>query len=264
MRPVSQDAYWLIFLAVFVEQAGIPLPSAPVLIAAGTLAAEGRISPAAAAGIGLAASLLADSTWYALGRRYGTRVLGALCRISIEPDSCVRRTRNLFAQHGAWIIPIAKFLPGLSTVTPPLAGVAGVGWARFLLLDSGGFLALVLVLMGAGYVFRGPLGHFGRFLEDSGGWSILLIAAALLGYLGWKYARRRRVLADLDVPRVTPAALRTMLDAGETVVIVDLRHPGELDDEPRGLPGALRLQLRDLEGENLDLPRNREIVLYCT
>jgi membrane protein DedA with SNARE-associated domain len=263
MRSDSQETYWLIFLAVFAEQAGIPLPSAPVLIAAGTLAADGRISAAAAIGISLVASLLADSSWYALGRRYGTRVLGTLCRISIEPDSCVRTTLDRFTRNGAWLIPIAKFIPGLGTVAPPLAGVVGIGLPRFLLFDSAGFLGLVVALMSAGYVFRGPLGHLGQALALTGWWVILPIATVILAYLGWKYARRRRVLIDLDIPRVTPADLKTKLDAGEAVAIVDLRHSVELGGEPWALPGALRMQPHELEERDPGLAPDRDIVLYC-
>ena len=260
----SPDAYWVIFLAVFAEQAGLPLPSAPALIAAGALAAAGRISLWAALGVSLVASLLGDSLWYALGRRYGTRVLGFLCRVSIEPDSCVRNARDGFSRHGTWLLAVAKFIPGLNTVAAPLAGLSGMGVQRFLLLDSAGILALGLVLMSTGYALRGPFERLMRWVMGAGGWAVLPFVAALLAWLGWKYARRRRQLRDLRMARITPAELKAKLDAGEPVTIVDLRHSMEHGTNPPMLPGALRMPPQELEARYPEIPLDRDVVLYCT
>src|SRR5262245_8290979 len=216
-EPAAAEAYGLIFLAVFAEQIGLPLPSAPILIAAGTLAAAGTIDPLAAIVVSLAASLLADSIWYALGRRYGLRVLRFLCRLSLEPDSCVRRSQDGFARHGAWLVVLAKFVPGLATVAPPLAGVIRIGLPRFLLLDGTGFLVLVLALMGAGFAFSGPLERLGRMLAGAGVWAALPIAVVVLSWLTWKLIRRRRLLHELSGTRITPNELKAKLDAGEPV-----------------------------------------------
>lgn len=264
LEYLAQNAYVAIFMSVFVEQAGLPLPSAPALLAAGALAAAGRINFGVALCVSLVASLLADSIWYTLGRRYGRRVLTFLCRISIEPDHCVRSTQEGFARHGAGLLVLAKFIPGLNTVASPLAGVVGMTLRRFLLFDSMGILALSLVLTSAGYSLRGPLGRLARWLVGIGGWAALLLAVVLLAYLGWKYARRWRALHELRIARVTPVDLKAKLDAGNPVVIIDLRHSLELEGASPTLPGAIRMQPRELATRHAEIPHDRDIVLFCT
>jgi len=238
------------------------LPSAPVVIAAGALAGTGRIGLGEALAVILVAALLADSLWYMLGKRYGARVLGFLCRVSLEPDSCVRNTQEGFARHGPWLIVTSKFVPGLNTVTPPLAGVVDIG--RFLILDSLGILVQSLALIGAGYSLSGPFGRLARWLAEAGGRAALILAGVPLAYIGWKYARRRRILRELRTARVMPADLKAKLDAGEPVFIVDLRHHMGVQVEVSTLPGALRMQPHELEARHSEIPRDRDVVLYCT
>jgi membrane protein DedA with SNARE-associated domain len=262
LEALARHGYVVLFTAVFSEQVGLPLPSAPVIIAAGALAWSGRLNLPAIVGVVLAASLLADSLWYMLGRRYGSRVLGFLCRLSIEPDSCVRDTEDGFARHGAWLIAISKFVPGLNTAAPPLAGVVGIGITEFLLIDSAGIFAQSLVLAGSGYFLNEAFGRFAAFLVDIRGWALLLLGAALGAYIGWKYGRRRRALRKLRVDRVTAAELKAMLDAEEPVTIIDLRHRLAQEREP-ALPGALLMHQEAIEAWSRDVPPGREIVLYC-
>jgi membrane protein DedA with SNARE-associated domain len=262
LEALARHGYVVVFAAVFCEQVGLPLPSAPVIIAAGTLAWSGRLSMPGVVGVVLVASLLADALWYALGHRYGTRVLGFLCRLSIEPDTCVRNTEDGFARHGAWLIAISKFVPGLNTAAPPLAGVVGIGLAKFLLIDSTGIVAQALVLAGAGYLLNGPFGRLAALLAGIGGWALVPFAAALGAYLGWKYARRRRALRNLKVERVPPAEVKAMLDAGKPVTIIDLRHRLAQERDP-ALPGALLMRSEEIEAWSRDIPPGREIVLYC-
>ena len=185
LEYLAQNAYMVIFMTVFAEQVGLPLPAGPVLVSAGALAAAGRISLVRALLVSLLASLLGDLLWYMLGRRYGKRILAFLCSVSMEPDHCVRSTQDGFARHGPWLLVVAKFVPGLSTVAPPLAGVVRITMSRFLLLDSVGILALSLILMGAGYWIGGPLGRLARWFAGTGGWAVLLLVATFLAYLGW-------------------------------------------------------------------------------
>ncbi len=128
----------LVFVAVFLEQMGLPLPVVPLLLAAGALAATGQFNLVTGFGLTVLACLIADTVWFYLGRYRGQRVLGLLCRISLEPDSCVRRTQNVFTRYGLRGLLVSKFVPGLSTVAPPLAGMSGVGAGRFLLVDGVG------------------------------------------------------------------------------------------------------------------------------
>ena len=264
LEYLARNGYLVIFLAVLAEQLGIPLPSAPLVIAAGALAGTGRMGLPEALAVILAASLLADSLWYALGKRYGERVLGYLCRVSLEPDSCVRKTHDGFARHGQWLIVIAKFVPGLNTVTPPLAGVVGIGMPRFLMLDTLGILVQSLILMGAGFSLRGPFGRLASWLAEAGGRAALFLVAVPLAWACWKYARRRWILRGLRTARVMPAELKAKLDAGESVFIVDLRqHIGRPLELPT-LPGALRMQPHELEARHTEIPRDRDVVLFCT
>ena len=264
LESLARNGYVIIFLAVFAEQLGIPLPSAPLVLAAGALAGAGRMGLVEALAVILAAALLADSLWHTLGRHYGLRVLGFLCRVSLEPDSCVRRTQEGFARHGPWLIVASKFVPGLNTVTPPLAGVVGIGLARFLLLDALGTLAQSMALLGAGYSLAGPFGRLARWVAETGGRAALVLVAAFLAYVGWKYARRRRVLRQLRMARIVPSDLKAKLDAGEPVFIVDLRQQTGSPAKVPALPGALRMQPHELEARHSEIPRDREVVLYCT
>src|SRR5882724_964754 len=149
----------VLFAAVFVEQMGVPLPAAPWLLAAGALIGTGKMNWVTALGGAALGSLLADLIWFYLGRLYGNRVLGLLCRISLEPDSCVRRTQNVFTRYGMRGVVVAKFIPGLSTLAPPLAGSSGVSASRFFLFDGAGSL-----LYGGGFILVGIL--FSHQLEQ--------------------------------------------------------------------------------------------------
>src|SRR6267142_285330 len=141
----------VLFAAVFIEQLGLPLPATPWLLAAGALIGTGKMNGAVALAAAVIGSLVADLIWFYLGRHYGNRVLNLLCRISLEPDSCVRRTQDVFTRYGMRGVVVAKFIPGLSTLAPPLAGSSGVGAPRFFFFDGLGSLlyAGCFILVGA-------------------------------------------------------------------------------------------------------------------
>ena len=145
--------YLLLFLWVFVEQIGIPLPATPVLLAAGALSAQGQISFIEALIVGVAASLTADSTWFLIGRRYGHHVLRILCKLSFEPTTCVRKTQDSFGRRRAVTLMIAKFVPGLATLAPPVAGENGMGFVFFLFFDGIGATLWVGAILAAGRFF---------------------------------------------------------------------------------------------------------------
>src|SRR5437867_2515379 len=133
----------VLFAAVFIEQIGVPLPAAPWLLAAGALAGTGKMNWVVALTAAAFGSVLADLIWFYLGRHRGQRVLSLLCRISLEPDSCVRRTQGFFTRYGMKGVVAAKFIPGLSTLAPPLAGSTGVSAPRFLFFDGLGSVLYV-------------------------------------------------------------------------------------------------------------------------
>ena len=254
----------LLFMTVLLEQAGLPLPATPLLLAAGALAAAGKMSVWLAIGLPVLASLPGDLLWYCLGRRSGNRALRLLCRISLEPDSCVRRTEDVFARHGVSSLLVAKFVPGLSTVTPPLAGMFGVGVPRFLLYDALGALFWSESFVGLGYLLSNQLGRAGAYAVRMGTTAGALLAAAAAGYVLFKWAEREWVKRRLRVARITAEELRRMLDAGEDVFIVDLRHAVDAQADPSAIPGAVRMTPEELDHRHPEIPRTRDIVLYCT
>jgi membrane protein DedA with SNARE-associated domain len=249
---------------VFAEQAGVPVPSLPLLLAAGALAGSHQLNIFASLFIVALAAVSADSIWYQLGLRKGIKVLQFLCKISIEPDSCVRRTEGVFSKQGARSLIFAKFLPGLSTVAPPLAGVFQMRLRRFLLFDAAGSLLWGATFLGLGYAFSGEIERIAERAASLGGWLIVVLLAAFASYLGYKFIARRRFMRELRIARITVEELKEKLDAGEEVVIVDLRHSMDFEADPETIPGAFRMDAQELEERNDRLPRDREIILYCT
>ncbi len=259
-----RHGYALLFGWLLAEQLGLPLPAIPLLLAAGALAGAGRMSISLALGVAIAGALLGDAVWYELGRRKGAKVLGLLCRISLEPDSCVRRTEQVFGRYGVRSLVLAKFIPGLSTAAPPLAGIFGMKWPRFLLFDGLGALVYTGVFAGLGLLFSAQLEAVAEPALRLGEGLAVLAASALAAYILWKYAERRRFLGTLRVARITPSELKGRIDQGEEVLIVDLRHPLDFEAEPHLIPGALRVAPEEIESRHAEIPRDRDVVLYCS
>jgi membrane protein DedA with SNARE-associated domain len=249
---------------VLCEQAGLPLPAVPVLLAAGALAGQGKLSLLATLLLTVSACLLADFSWFALGRRHGARVLRLLCRISLEPDSCVRRTENVFARSGAKTLLFAKFVPGLSAVATPVAGLIRMRPSRFLLWDGGGALLWSSAYLGAGYLASDELEAVADVALGLGGRLGFVLGGAFAAWLFWKYVQRRRFIREISVARITPDELRQKLDAGEDIVVVDLRDSLEFEADTGAVPGALHMLPDELDARHEEIPRDREVILYCT
>ena len=259
-----QHPYSVLFGTVFAEQLGLPLPAVPFLLGAGALVGTNQLNPLWALLLPVAASLIADLVWFEAGRRRGAAVLKLLCRISLEPDSCVRRTENVFATQGARTLLLAKFVPGLNTVAPPMAGMIGMRRSRFLLWDAAGALLWTASYLLVGRLFASQIETIAERAAALGG----VLVATLLGlfslWLAWKYAQRQRFIRNLRVDRITPDELKHRLDAGEEVVVVDLRGSLDFELDPQRLPGALRLSAEQLENGPLEIAPRSEVVLYCT
>jgi membrane protein DedA with SNARE-associated domain len=256
--------YWVVFAFVFAEQVGLPIPSLPVLLAMGALAGVGRMSYPLALVLAMLASLAGDVIWYVAGRKRGYPVLHLLCRIALEPDSCVRQTQNTFSRFGASALLFAKFIPGLSTAAPPLAGLFRMHPARFLLADGAGAALWVVTFSGIGYLFREQLEHAAEYAVGLGAWLGTVLVTPLAAYILWKVWQRQRFLHKLRVARITPEELKYVLDRGEAVMIVDVRNPLDVETEGAKLPGALLMAPDELEARHSEIPRDRDIVLYCT
>src|SRR3984957_5206606 len=261
MEFLIRHGYPLLFAMVLAEQLGAPIPSLPVLLGMGALIGTGKYSWAGALSLAVAASMAADGAWYGIGRMKGTRVMKWLCHISLEPDFCVSSTRYWFKRLGGWALVIAKFVPGLSTVAPPMAGLSRMPWWKFLgadglggLLWAGGFLYL-------GHVFRTQLEDVAAYAARLGGGLITVIAGLLTLWIGGKYYQRRRFIKGLRVARIKPEELKLEL---KDVFILDLRTAEEYASDGAKIPGAIWFDRKELEEKHLEIPRDRDIILYCT
>jgi len=246
------------------EQLGLPLPSTPLLLAAGALAGAGQMNIAIAIGLAVFASLLGDLSWYQFGKFRGGKVLNLLCRISLEPDSCVRKTEDVFVRQGARSLVLAKFVPGLNTMAPPLAGVIGMRLGRFLIFDALGALLYIGTFVLLGFIFSDQIEQVALRIANLGFWALLIVVGALAAYIIWKYVQRRRFIHSLRIARITPDELKHKIDSGEDVVVVDLRGSLDFEADPKTIPGAIRLAPDKMADGHQQIPRDREIVLFCT
>jgi membrane protein DedA with SNARE-associated domain len=258
---VINHGYAVLFFWILAEQAALPVPSIPLLLVCGALVRAGHLSPGAVVLYGLVACLISDSVWFEIGRRRGQRVLGFLCRMALEPDSCVRQTQSGFAKHGLKSLLVSKFVPGMNALAAPLAGSARTGWLRFLSYDAIGAVLWISVSGAVGYVFSDQLELVGQVIGRAGFRLFLSIVLAIAAWIAWKFFQRRRFVKKLNVARIPATELRRMLDNGEEPVIIDVRG-GQLLDDP--IPGAMRIALGELEARHGEVPRDRDVILFCT
>jgi membrane protein DedA with SNARE-associated domain/rhodanese-related sulfurtransferase len=254
----------LVFAAVFIEQIGVPIPALPFLLSLGALSAMGKFNLVLGILVTVLACLIPDFMWFYLGRYKGNKVLGFLCRISLEPDSCVRRTQNVFTRFGLKGIIVAKFVPGMSTVAPPLAGMARVHAGRFFLADGFGAVLYGTTFLCLGYVFSSQIEQIASAISDIGGSALGLVAAVAGIYAGYKYWQRRALLRELRTARITVDELQQKLEAGENPVILDLRSKAELERDPFLIQGAVHMLMDEVEKRRHEFPHDRDIVVYCS
>jgi membrane protein DedA with SNARE-associated domain/rhodanese-related sulfurtransferase len=254
----------ILFLVVFIDRIGIPLPSAPWLLAAGALAVTGKINWLTALVAAAFGGLLADIIWFYLGRRYGNRVLGLLCRISLEPDSCTRRAQNLYTRYGMRGLVASKFVPGLSTLAPPLAGNSGTSTSRFVFFDGFGSMLHAACLILVGVLFSRQLEQIINALVGLGRGAIGLTTGLAALYIGYKYFQRYRLLRELRMARITVDELHQQQEAGEKPMILDLRPLLELAQNPTLIRGAIHMTMDEVEHRHQEIPRDRDIILYCS
>jgi len=261
---LSHHGYSLLIAWVFAEQLGFPIPSIPVLLSAGALAGTGRLSLGTSFICVVFAAVAADLIWYQLGRRKGKGILRLLCRISLEPDSCVRRTAGIYRKQGARSLLLAKFVPGLNTVSPPLAGIIKMNLCRFLVFDITGTLVWAAVFLGIGDLFSGEIERVAEHIAALGSGLVFLLAATVAGYMLYKFAARQSFIRRLRIARISAEELKQKLDGGENPVIVDLRDSYDFEAEPEVIPGALHIDVSEFEKKGGLLPPGKEVVLYCT
>jgi membrane protein DedA with SNARE-associated domain len=235
--------YSLVILPALVvaEQLGIPLPAVPALLGVGALAAAGQVSVPQVLGVIAVVALAVDLGWYELGRRRGAAVLTKICRMSLRPDAYVGRTERTFARYGAGFILVAKFVPGLTTLVPPLAGIAGIGRARFAIYEVGGVLLWAGTWLGLGYFFSDAVSSIALTAARLGRMLGVVVLAAAGAYVLVRYLRRRVSLRTFQlVPDVLepvkkmpdPVLARALLD-GVGRDPEQARHDGPRDDTPK-------------------------------
>jgi membrane protein DedA with SNARE-associated domain/rhodanese-related sulfurtransferase len=257
---LTQYGSVLLFVVVLVEQVGLPVPALLFLIAAGALVGTGQMALSVAVGSAVLAALLGDQLWYELGRRRGRRVLNWLCRISLEPTSCVRRTEEFFTRHGMRSLVVAKFVPGLSTIAPALAGIVGLRMPQYLLYNGLGTILWVGSGIGLGYAFSDQLEQAVSVVAHLGPTMVLILLGGVAGYVAYKVWHHFRV--GRREPRLTVQQVTEKISAGEDPVFIDLRSHGARREVP-GIPGSLPLSVEEVIAGHRDLPRDRDVILYC-
>jgi len=254
----------LIFGIVLLEQLGAPIPAIPVLIVAGALSVERDLAAWKVLLVAVCASIIADSVWYALGRAQGNRILKTLCRISLSPDSCVRQTESVFERWGMPSLLVAKFIPGFSTVAPPMAGAIGAPLPAFLLFDGGGALLWAGAGVVGGAVFHRAIDRVLGLLASLGSGALVVLGGGLAVFIALKWWQRQRFYKVLRMARITVEDLRRLIEEGESPIVVDVRTAGARARDPRRIPGARVIEATDLDARLSELARDREIILYCT
>ena len=256
--------YLLLFAWVLAEQLGLPLPATPALMAVGALSAERQLSFPLAMVLAVIAVLIADTTWFYIGRRQGNRVLRMLCKLSMEPTTCVRRTKDSFGRRRGLLLMSAKFVPGLGLLTPPVAGENGMPLWSFLIYDTIGASLWVGTMLAIGRFFGDLLNRNPSLLQWAGRFSGALLILGIVAFILVRLWRRHAVMKELAAARLEPEELKRQLDSGEVAYIVDLRHPLELLADPFTLPGAIHFSPDVLAARHEEIPRDRDVVLYCT
>jgi membrane protein DedA with SNARE-associated domain/rhodanese-related sulfurtransferase len=259
---LSHPSLPLVFASVLIDQVGVPVPALPVLLLAGAATAEGGSNPPIVVAVAVAAALTADLSWYEAGRRLGTRVARTLCRISLSPDNCVRQADSLFLRWGLKALVVIKFLPGVAAVATAMAGSIRAPRLRFLGFDVIGATLWTATMIGLGRTFHDAVGDvietaagFGR----AGGLILIALVGAYVAFRAW---RRHAFIRSLRMARISIQELRDRLDGQEAPVILDVRTALRQTREDR-IPGARVIARLDEPLAPLDLPHDRDIVIYC-
>jgi membrane protein DedA with SNARE-associated domain/rhodanese-related sulfurtransferase len=263
VQLLVQHGLLSVFVFTLASRLGSPFPAAPLLIVAGSLAVTGELSVIPCIAVSLGGNLGGDAVWFWSGRRWGHRVLKFLCRVSITPDSCVRQSEGFITRWGGGALIAAKFVPGVSVVAAPMAGALGMPAWQFLAFSLLSGLIWTLTFMGLGALFYGQM----RWLLEEIARGSTLVGAALGGALAAalliRFARRRRLLLETSMERITVEELLRLMNSQAPHLVIDVRSAAAEQIDPRKIPGALRTDLAGVRALANNLPRDREIVVYC-
>lgn len=256
--------YLVIFIWVLLDQAGLPLPALPLMLAAGVLVGGGELALWAVLLVTLLASVPVDFFWYYVGKAKGGKVLNLLCAISLEPDYCVRNTESVFEKLGPFSLLVAKFVPGLQTLAPPMAGLTGMSLMQFLFLEVAGTLIWAGVFLAIGMIFHSELEAMALAMAEFGFWAGFGLVMVIVAYIGIKFVQRQVFIRSLRMRRLEPEEVYEMLEHKENTHVIDLRHSSDFDLLPETVPSALRVPMEAIDRHAHRIPRNSDVVLYCS
>ena len=260
---LERHGYLLVFAAVLIEQIGVPLPAFPILIVAGALVAKGVLAAPIVLVLAVLAALAGDLLWFQFGRAFGSRVLGWMCRLSLSPDKCVSDAERAFARFGLKALLVTRFLPGLAAIAPSLAGLSGYRRRVFVVFDGLGAMLWAGTALGVGWIFHREVERVLAALEQAGPRAVILIAAVIALFIGWKAWQRYRLGAPADVPRVAADELLKMLESPEPPVVLDIRSAPVRIAEPAPIPGTFGIDYERLDEFIAGLSRERSVVVVC-
>jgi membrane protein DedA with SNARE-associated domain/rhodanese-related sulfurtransferase len=260
-QMLQRDVVAIVFLNVLLQQLGLPVPAVPTLLLAGSLAAApGQVAKILAAAV--VASVLADWVWYQAGKRYGYRVLAGLCKLSINPASCVSQTEARFIRWGIPSLVMAKFIPGFSTVAPPIAGAFRMHQAGFLLAAGAGGALWAGLALGAGWVLKDTVQWLIPTLDQHMGPALTLVLLLVGAWLGWKLWQKHRFSRLSELPHITPDELIAAMNIEPRPLILDLRSAAMIA-ETGPIPGATVAEHDQLRRAVADWPKHQPIVTLC-
>ncbi|AJC48010.1 DedA family protein/thiosulfate sulfurtransferase GlpE [Xanthomonas sacchari] len=265
---IARYGLGLVFVNVLALSLGLPVPALPTLILVGATYAllDGAAMWGALLGalsVSIAASLLGDLLWFGAGRRYGNRTLQSLCRLSLSRDTCMKRTERFYARWGVRVLAVAKFVPGLSMVSVPMAGAMRVRPTAFLRYDALGAALWAGVGLLLGLCFADQVQDLLDWLSLLGRRAALLLVGLLALYIGYRAWRRHMLRKAMEMQRIDVDELHALLQGEAPPLLLDIRAPGYRTLEPFAIPGALEVDDRQVDALVARLPRDRRIVIYC-
>jgi len=261
---IVAHGYWIVLAVAFVDQFGTPVPAIAILLTAGAVAGQGHLSLAGVLAAAWAGTVAGDAVLYQCGRWRGGPLMRRLCSFSLAPDTRVRKTETSFQRLGWKALVIAKFVPGLALFAAPVAGALRTPFATFLVFDSLGSLFYNVVVIGLGFALHDQLDRVVGWFHALGSAAIPVVAGAIMAYWAWRIIQKRRILRALRCRRLTPDALRLRLQSGDPVRILDLRTAISYEASRQTLPGSIRMDPEELDARHSDIPRDCDVVLYCT
>jgi membrane protein DedA with SNARE-associated domain len=261
---LAQHGLALVFVNVLLTQGGVPVPAVPILVVAGAFVGQGQIALSPLILVAVVASLIGDTLWYVAGRRYGYRVLRALCRIAIEPDSCVKQTESIFERWGAPSLMLAKYVPGFSTISPPLAGAMRLRFPAFLAYTAVAALLWAGLPIALGMVFEAEIERALEWLEGMGTGALVVIGAVTVAYIGAKLTQRALLIRFLRMMRIGAQELRELMAGDPRPIVLDVRSALARSLDPRRLPGAIAVDIESPQAALAAVSPDREVIVYCS